>query len=210
MYNIIPPLLIVLGVAGLIVLLNSRNFKERLQKDGKKIKKGFSREYSLIFARWQQIFKKDNIDLLNSRVSNLSEKLLIRFRILILRTDQFLLKGLEKIRTKKEVIKEAQNGGGEKADFSELMPENQSASEEPEAPNPLPRIDPAEEEKKFLNDFLKSPQKEPSLINLARLYIFKKDFFSARWALLEAYRLNGENKIIQDLLLEVREKEMPA
>jgi len=209
MYNIIPPLLIVLGIVGLIFLLNNKKFKEKEQEIRERLKKDTHQRHFFLFIRWRRIFNKENTDLLNCRFSNFFEKLLIRFRIIILRIDQLLLKGLERLKGKKEMAKEIQNGSGEKENFSDLLTENEF-SLKTEKLNLSSVVDLEEEEKKFLTDFLKNSQEESSLINLARLYLFKKDFSSARWALLEAHRLNKEDKVIKDLLSEVQEKEAPA
>lgn len=209
MYNIIPPLLIVLGIVGLIFLLNNKKFKEKEQEIRERLKKDTHQRHFFLFLKWRRIFNKENTDLLNCRFSNFFEKLLIRFRIIILRIDQLLLKGLERLKGKKEMAKEIQNGSGEKENFSNLLTENEF-SLKTEKLNLSSVVDLEEEEKKFLTDFLKNPQEESSLINLARLYLFKKDFSSARWALLEAHRLNKEDKVIKDLLSEVQEKEAPA
>jgi len=209
MYNIVPPLLIVLGIVGLIFLLNNQNFKEKEQEIRERLKKDTHQRHFFLFVKWRQIFNKENIDLLNGRFSNFFEKLLIRFRIIILRIDHLLLKELERLKGKKEMIKEIQNGSEEKESFSDFSTENEF-SLKTEKSNLSSIIDLEEEEKKFLTDFLKNPQKESSLINLARLYLFKKDFSSARWALLEAHRLNKEDNVIKDLLSELKEKEAPA
>ena len=209
MYNIIPPLLIVLGIVGLIFLLNNKKFKEREQEIRERLKKDTHQRHFFLFVKWRQIFDKENIDLLNGRLANFFEKLLIRFRIIILRIDHLLLKELERLKGKKEMAKEIQNGSGEKEKFSDLLTENEF-SLKTEKLNLSSVVDLEEEEKKFLIDFVKNPQEESSLINLARLYLFKKDFSSARWALLEAHRLNKEDKVIRDLLSELQEKEAPA
>lgn len=209
MYNIVPPLLIVLGIVGLIFLLSNKEFKEKEQEIREKLKKDTHQRHFFLFIKWRQIFNKKNIDLLNCRLSNFFEKLLIRFRIIILRIDHLFLKELERIKKRKEITKEVQNGSGEKENFSYFLTEN-GPSLKTEESNLSSIVDLEEEEKKFLTNFLKNPQEESSLINLARLYLFKKDFSSARWALLEAHRLKKEDNIIKDLLSELQEKEMPA
>ncbi len=209
MYNIVPPLLIVLGIVGLIFLLSNKKFKEKEQEIREKLKKDTHQRPFFLFVKWRQIFSKKNIDLLNCRSSNFFEKLLIRFRIIILRIDHLFLKELERLKRKKEIAKEVQDESGEKENFSDLLTEN-GLSLKTEESSLSSIVDLEEKEKIFLTDFLKNCQEGSSLINLARLYLFKKDFSSARWALLEAYRLNEEDNIIKDLLLELQEKEMPA
>jgi len=220
MYNIVPPLLIVLGIVGLIFLLSNKEFKEREQEIREKLKKDTHQRHFFLFIKWRQIFNKKNIDLLNCRLSNFFEKLLIRFRIIILRIDHLFLKELERLKKKKEMAKEIQNGTGAKRSFFDFehsekkgnpyfLTEN-GFSPKTEESNLSSVVDLEKEEKKFLTDFLKNPQEESPLINLARLYLFKKDFSSARWALLEAHRLKKKDNIIKDLLLELQEKEMPA
>jgi len=206
MYNIVSPLLIILGIVGLIFLLNNKSFKEKEEEIRERLKKDTQPRHSFLFAKWRQIFNKENIDSLNYRFSNFFEKLLIRFRIIILRIDQLLLKELEKLKGKKETAKEIQN--------FDLLTENEFPLKTEELNLPAQAglssiIDLEKEEKKLLVTFLKNPQEESYLINLARLYLFKKDFSSARWALLEAHRLNKEDKVIKDLLSELQEKETP-
>jgi len=201
MYNIVPPLLIVLGIVGLIFLLNNKSFKEKEQEIEERLKKDTQQRHFFLFVKWRQIFNKENIDSLNGRFSNFFEKLLIRFRIIILRIDQLLLKALERLKGKKETAKEIQN--------FDLLTENEFSLKTEES-NLSSIIDSEEEEKKFLTAFLKNSEEESPLINLARLYLFKKDFSSARWALLKAHRLNPEDKVIKDLLSELQEKEAPA
>lgn len=208
MYNIIPPLLIVLGIVGLIFLLNNKKFEEKKQEIRERLEKDVHQRHFFLFVKWRQIFNKENIDLLNGRLANFFTKLLIRFRIIILRIDQFLLKELERLKGRKEMAKEIQNGSGEKEKFSDFLTKN-GFFLKTEKSNLSSVVDLEKEEKKFLINFLKDPQEESSLINLARLYLFKKDFSSARWALLEAHRLKKEDKVIKDLLSELQEKETP-
>ncbi|MFA5392383.1 MAG: hypothetical protein WC306_01645 [Candidatus Paceibacterota bacterium] len=209
MYNIVPPLLIVLGIVGLIFLLNNKKFKEKEQEGRERLKKDTHQRRFFLFVKYHQIFNKKNVSLLNYRFLNFFEKLLIRFRIIILRMDYIFLKTLEKLKGKKEIAKDIQNGLGEKETFSDFLTKNEF-SLKIEKLNQSSAVDLEEEEKFFLTNFLKNPQEKSSLINLARLYLFKKDFSSARWALLEAYRLNNEDKVIKDLLSELQEKEVPA
>ena len=103
MYNIIPPLLIVLGIVGLIFLLNNKKFKEKKQEIREKLEKDAQQRHFFLFVKWRQIFNKENINLLNGRLANFFEKLLIRFRIIILRIDHLLLKELERLKGKKEM-----------------------------------------------------------------------------------------------------------
>jgi hypothetical protein len=220
MYNIVPPLLIILGIVGLIFLLNNKKFKEKEQEIRERLKKDTHQRHFFLFVKWHQIFNKENINLLNGRFLNFFSKLLIRFRIIILRIDHLFLKELERLKRKKEMAKGIQNESEEKRSFFDFersekkgnpyfLTEN-GFSLKNEKSNLSPIVDLEEEEKKFLTDFFKNSQEESSLINLARLYLFKKDFSSARWALLEAHRLNKEDSVIKDLLSELQEKEAPA
>jgi len=220
MYNIVPPLLIILGIVGLIFLLNNKKIKEKEQEIRERLKKDTHQRHFFLFVKWRQIFNKENINLLNGRFLNFFSKLLIRFRIIILRIDHLFLKELERLKRKKEMAKEIQNESEEKGSFFDFersekkgnpyfLTENEFSLKN-EKSNLSPIVDLEEEEKKFLTDFFKNSQEESSLINLARLYLFKKDFSSARWALLEAHRLNKEDSVIKDLLSELQEKEAPA
>jgi len=67
-------------------------------------------------------------------------------------------------------------------------------------------LDTIQEEKNLLKKLKAHPDDLAVLKNLARIYLWRKDFSSARWALLQAFRLDKKDSVIQDLLLELYEK----
>ncbi|MGC8651212.1 MAG: hypothetical protein ACP5RX_01170 [Minisyncoccia bacterium] len=205
MFNIIPPLLIVLGLAGLIIIFNRKDLKEIKMIEENQSKIEITQRYSAIFTKWHQLFNKQNFELIQTKLSNFFNKVLIRLRIVILRLDHFLFRQLEKRKGVENANKDNQDL---KKNDNNLSALNKKFSFELDNLNSLSSLDLEKEEKKLLKLFFKKSLEESSLINLARLYLYKKDFSSARWALLEAYRLNPKDKVIRDLLSELQEKEM--
>jgi cytochrome c-type biogenesis protein CcmH/NrfG len=63
-----------------------------------------------------------------------------------------------------------------------------------------------QEEKNLLKKLKTHPEDIAVFKNLARIYLWQKDFSSARWALLQAFRLDRKDNVVQDLLLELYEK----
>jgi cytochrome c-type biogenesis protein CcmH/NrfG len=68
------------------------------------------------------------------------------------------------------------------------------------------KLDSLQEEKKLLKKINRNPESLAAFKNLARIYLWRKDFSSARWALLQAYHLDKEDNVVQDLLIELYEK----
>lgn len=191
MYNIVPPLLVLLGIIGLILLLNNKH-----QGPEEKI----IRKKRLVSTKWQRIFNQQRAEAFKEKIVKFFEKLLIRLRIIILRIDQLLSRGLEKIRIQKQPL--------EKEKILPKIAKDSRLSALIDEKIPSNTLE--DQEKELLITLLKEDFSSDSLINLARLYLFTQDFSSARWALLEAYRLDKDNKIIQDLLFELQEKETSA
>lgn len=195
MYNIVPPLLLLLGLFGLIILLHNKH-----QGAEEKVIKKSSFNKVRNKSKWNKIFNKGKTDLFKEKIIRFFEKLLVRLRIIILRIDQLLARALEKIRIQKQPIED-----------KKILPKITKISklsvliDEKLSSNTL-----EEQEKELLITLLKEDFSSDSLINLARLYLFTQDFSSARWALLEAYHLDKDNPIIQDLLFELKEKETPS
>jgi len=204
MYNIVPPLLIILGIAGLILLFNKKSLKENKIVDQSNFEPEMIKRYSFLLKKWHQLFNKQNFDLVKIKLSNFFEKVLIRLRIIILKLDHFLFRQLEKRKETENNVKDALDQSKGNSNLSVLT---NASHEELDNLSSLSPLDLEKEEKKLLKSFFKQSQEESSLVNLARLYLYRKDFSSARWALLEAHRLNSENKVIKDLLLELQEKE---
>jgi len=188
MYNIVPPLLVIFGIVGLIFLLRNKYLIPEEE---------INQRHSILMTKWCKIWNRQRIAAVNEKIVKFFEKLLIRLRIIILRVDRLLSRGLERIRGQKEPI-------STKLKFSKVA---KTSKLSPLIDKKISINTLEEQEKTLLITLLKEDFNLDSLINLARLYLYMQDFSSARWALIEAYRLDNENKIIQDLLFELEEKE---
>lgn len=192
MFNILPPLLIILGITGLIFIFN--NQKE--EKDGEiREEKEVINEKEKFLGKFRGIFNKENYQKTGNKLTLFVEKSLIRSRIIILRIDRTIFKNLTSIRKRKngntedkenEIIKSFNEGKliEDDIDFSHIL-------------------DIKEEEKKLLKGLENNSKNIAILKNLARIYLWQEDSSSARWVLLEAYRLDKDDNIVQGLLIEL-------
>jgi hypothetical protein len=200
MFNILPPLLIILGITGLIYVFQyyKREEKEVAFNDSE-IEKFENRKRKFL-EKFYRIFNKGNYQKAGDCVFNFTEKALVRSRIIILRIDRTIFKNLTKIRIRKN-IPDTEEGkqNGIIGVFSEgkLLENNKDISH---------LLDTIQEEKNLLKKLKAHPDDLAVLKNLARIYLWRKDFSSARWALLQAFRLDKKDSVIQDLLLELYEK----
>ena len=192
MFNILPPLLIILGITGLIFIF--KNQKE--EKDGEltEEKKAIN-EKEKFLEKFSRIFNKENYQKACNQSTLFMEKFLIRSRIIILRIDRTIFKNLASIRKRKndntedkenEIVKSFNEGKliEDDIDFSHIL-------------------DVKEEEKKLLKELENNSKDIATLKNLARIYLWQEDSSSARWVLLEAYRLDKDDNVIQGLLIEL-------
>jgi len=182
MFSFFPPLLIIIGLVGLIFLFNQQQSK----KSSEFIRK-------LFFS-----FKGKKQSRFQSWSLTLIERLLVHLRITILKLDRFLSNNLSRLRKKRMLGKNQ-----EEKEFSFSLP---SLNKKGKASSFL-GTDFPEEEKKLLHHLEKLPDDRETLMNLARIYLWKEDFSSARGILLQAYRKNKEDRITQTLLVELKEKE---
>jgi len=197
MFDIIPPLLVIVGLVGLIVVFN-RSPRENMLPLGEKKEK--IRKGNKFFQKMSLFFEKVRSYHFQRRFQSSLERLLVRLRIVILKLDKSVSKNL--IHLRKRRIKE---GTEEKvSSFSSVSSTWQEDDEK--LPSSL-GLDFPEEEKKILRRLNKFPQEVDTLVNLARIYLWKEDFSSARAVLLQAYEIDEENKVIQSLLVELKEKE---
>jgi len=192
MFNILPPLLIILGITGLIFIF--KNQKE--EKDGEltEEKKAIN-EKEKFLEKFSRIFNKENYQKACNQSTLFMEKFLIRSRIIILRIDRTIFKNLASIRKRKndntedkenEIVKSFNEGKliEDDIDFSHIL-------------------DVKEEEKKLLKELENNSKDIATLKNLARIYLWQEDSSSARWVLLEAYRLDKNDNVVQGLLIEL-------
>ncbi len=186
MFNIVPSLLVIIGLTGLVVIFN----KGSVQKNCNSGDKLFS------FLR----IKKEHY--WREKFLTFIERVLVHFRIIVLRLDQLLSRQTKRLR--RAIIN--QEGKKESSSIFNSSRIQVEKSKQKEIPS-ISELDFAKEERKFLSRLRKFPQDEESLLNLARIYIWRKDFSSARAILLQVYRENKNNKILYSLLMEIKERD---
>lgn len=199
MFNILPPLLIILGIVGLIFIFKGQKggedekIIEELEKD--EIIKGKER----FLERFYGVFNKENYQKVCNQFFLFIEKSLVRSRIIILRIDRIIFKNLSSIRKRKDNddVKNGENGIIKSFDKGKLDQDDINVSYVLNTKN---------EEKKLFKKLGKNPDDIATFKNLARIYLWQEDFSSARWTLLCAYRLDKEDNVIQGLLVELYEK----
>ncbi len=199
MFNLIPPLLLLIGLAGLILLLHHQENIISSEEESKtfttKEKKGKK--------KW--FVNSAQLENAKAKIKHFFEKILIRLRIIVLRMDRILLHSLETLRGKNQLenLEDQEKRKG-------LFRKNKINLKHSTLDSQLEKMDLREQEKKLLLKMLHDESNFDDLVNLARLYLFEKDFPSARWALIQAYHLEDNNKIIEGLFLELEEKDSSA
>ena len=192
MFNILPPLLIILGITGLIFIFKN----QKKEKDGKIIEeKEAINEKEKFLGKFRRIFNKENYQEACNQSTLFVEKFLIRSRIIILRIDRTIFKNLASIRKRKNDNTEDEENGIIKSFNEEKLIEDDI--------NFSHILDIKQEEKKLLKELENNPKDIATLKNLARIYLWQEDFSSARWVLLEAYRLDKNDNVVQGLLIEL-------
>ncbi len=194
MFNIIPSLLIILGIAGLVYIFQHRQNKESIIKGEEEFAKIKKEKKKLL----EKLQTKLSYQKVGSGIYSLTEKVLVRSRIIVLRIDKTISANLTKIRVRK---KTPDFKGSE--DIIKSFTEKTSLENSAEIDN---KLDSLQEEKKLLKKINRNPESLAAFKNLARIYLWRKDFSSARWALLQAYHLDKEDNVVQDLLIELYEK----
>ena len=192
MFNILPPLLIILGITGLIFIFKNQKGEkdEEITEEKETIN-----EKEKFLGRFRRIFNKENYQKVCNRLTLFVEKFLIRSRIIILRIDRTIFKNLASIRKRKnDNIEDKENGIIKSFNEGKLIEDDIGFSH---------ILDIKEEEKKLLKELENNPKNIATLKNLARIYLWQEDFSSARWVLLEAYRLDENDNVIQGLLIEL-------
>lgn len=196
MFNVLPPLLIILGIVGLIFVFKSQKDEKIIQEieEGEIInkKEGF-------LEKFHRVFNKGNYQKACNQFFLFIEKTLVRSRIIILRIDRTIFKNLASIRERKnnDNAKDGENGIIKSFDEGKLTEDNIDTSH---------ILNTKDEEKKLLKKFGNNPDDIITLKNLARIYLWQEDFSSARWTLLQAYRIDKEDNVVQGLLIELYEK----
>jgi hypothetical protein len=192
MFDILPPLLILLGITGLIFI-----FKNQKGEKGKKIteEKVVINEKEKFLGKFHRIFNKENYQKACNQLTLFVEKFLIRSRIIILRIDRTIFKNLANIRKRKNNKTEDEENKIIKSFNKEKLVEDDTDFSH--------ILDIKKEEKKLLKEIENDSGDIVALKNLARIYLWQEDFPSARWVLLEAYRLDKEDNVIQGLFIEL-------
>ncbi len=199
MFNILPPLLIILGIVGLIFIFKGEKSEESEkiteEPEEGEIIKGKQR----FLERFRRIFNKENYQKACNQFFLFIEKSLVRSRIIILRIDRTIFKNLSSIRKRKnnDDIKDKENGIIKAFGEGKLIEDNTDASH---------ILNTKDEEKKLLKKIENDPDDITIFKNLARIYLWQEDFSSARWTLLQAYRIDKEDNVVQGLLIELYEK----
>lgn len=205
MFNIIPPLLIILGISGLIYIFQYQQKKGEVKlevrpEQAETEKKDRIQKKNSWEEKFYRIFSKQNYQKLNEEMFSFAEKALVRSRIIVLRIDRTIFKNLTRIRIKKSI---SELEGGEQNGIISAFSEEKLLQNAAETDHVFNTI---QEEKALLKRIKANPEDLIAFKNLARIYLWRKDFSSARWALLQAFRLDKEDNVVQDLLLELYEK----
>jgi hypothetical protein len=199
MFNILPPLLIILGIVGLIFVSKSQK-DEKYGKEIEELKEDkIVEEGSVFLERIYRIFNKENYQKACNQFFLFIEKSLVRSRIIILRVDRTIFKNLSNIRKRKDNddIKNGENKIVKSFNEDSLIEDDTDTSH---------ILNTKDEEKKLLKKIKNNPNDIATLKNLARIYLCQEDFSSARCSLLQAYRIDNEDNIVQGLLMELYEK----
>ena len=192
MFNILPPLLIILGITGLIFIF--KNQKEEKDEEITEEKEAINEEGKFL-EKFRRIFNKENYQKACNKLTLFVEKFLIRSRIIILRIDRTIFKNLTSIRKRKnDNTEDKENGIIKSFNEGKLIEDGIDFSH---------ILDIKEEEKKLLKGLENNSKDIAILKNLARIYLWQEDSSSARWVLLEAYRLDKDDNVIQGLLIEL-------
>jgi len=192
MFNILPPLLIILGITGLIFIF--KNQKEEKDEEITEEKEAINEEGKFL-EKFRRIFNKENYQKACNKLTLFVEKFLIRSRIIILRIDRTIFKNLASIRKRKnDNTEDEENGIIKSFNEGKLIEDDIDFSH---------ILDIKEEEKKLLKGLENNSKDIAILKNLARIYLWQEDSSSARWVLLEAYRLDKDDNVIHGLLIEL-------
>ena len=191
-----PTLIVFLSLVGLfLIFLGKSKEKEEKIKEGKEGK-------GINILNW---FKKFQRIPLRDIFLNFWEKFLRRIRIIVLRIDRIVSEKLKQV-SKGKFLKEKEK--------KDLKPISQSETEkdylETQTFEELNNIsfkdlDLKEEEIKLLKEINKNLENFETLKNLARLYLWEKDYHSASWALLQVYYKKADDRVIYDLFFEIKE-----
>ena len=199
MFNILPPLFIILGIVGLICIFKDQK-GERSEKITEELEEGeIINKKDEFSERFRRILNKENYQKACNQFFLFIEKSLVRSRIIILRIDRTIFKNLASIRKRKN-NDDAKNGGH---GIIKSFDEGKLTEDDIDTSHILNIRD---EERKLLKKIEDDSDNIATFKNLARIYLWQEDFSSARWTLLQAYRIDKEDNVVQGLLIELYEK----
>ena len=164
MFDIIPPLLIILGITGLIYIFQYRQKQkettpiEELEAEKNLEKSDSERRKSL--EKFYRIFKRQNYQKINEEISSFAEKTLVRSRIIILRIDRAIFQNLTKIRIKRNA---SEFNGKDQNGIINVFSEEKFLQNSKETDETL---DSVQEEKRLLKKIKADPQDLKSFKNL--------------------------------------------
>ncbi|MCX6736887.1 MAG: hypothetical protein NTW73_02290 [Candidatus Parcubacteria bacterium] len=200
MFNILPVILIFLALAGLIVIFVRKNkivgSEKILQED---IQKSGSRN---------KYFEKTTIVLSSSGkvisyfLISVTEKSVHRLKIISLRLDNFFSRMLHSIRKQKGMSEISGMPGTNKPDLISAM--GRLATDKEDQSDLDKRW--VDDIKKYQQILKKNNQDLSAIKNLSRIYLIQNDFSSARMTLIEGYRLDQKDEVINSLLIEIWER----
>jgi len=198
MFNILPPLLIILGIVGLIFVFKGQKGEEITEEAEEE---RIANEKGESLERFHRIFNKQNYQKACNQFFLFLEKSLVRSRIIVLRIDRTIFKKLASIRKRKDNddAKNGENGIIKSFDGGKLTEDDTDTSH---------ILNTEDEERKLLKKLENDSDDIITLKNLARIYLWQEDSSSARWSLLQAYRIDKEDNVVQGLLVELYEKKI--
>jgi len=186
--EILPQILIIVGFIGGLTILVRRS--HNLSDEEFKILQKQIQYWERFRAFWQrEVAEKFPKEELERRAIVVAEKFLRRFRITLARFDSFL----SRFQARLQDLRKNQS----------LDPEYWSQLKTADTPSsPSTAFDPEAEEARLARSGSKNI---PDYVNLARLYLAKKNFADARRVLLFAWRFDPQNRQIRTLLSDLKE-----
>lgn len=149
MFNLIPISLLITAIGGIVYII-SNHLSEFSNKDIGENGDAFQFNLKARFADWASELPLDNVKI---QSLSLAKKFLHRFRLILLKTDNHLMKLLDKI-SKRDKTENKKNDSGNTPDFWDDFVKNQEQQVVPLPAEPVVKIDLAvknEAAKKFFD-----------------------------------------------------------
>lgn len=200
MFNYLSVILIFLALAGLVVIFVRKNKtvgSEEIQKQN-----------TALTGRKNKYIEKTTVVLSSSGkvvsyfLISVTEKSVHRLKIISLRLDNFFSRMLHSIRKQKEISEN--NNASEKNKLDLISAMGQLTADKEEQSDLDERW--VEDIKRYQKILKKNSQDLSAIKNLSRIYLTQNDFSSARMTLIEGYRLDPKDEVINSLLIEIWER----